>query len=76
MRTTAAERGLVLIADEDSTSRDQLAEVLGAAGYEILQVASGEEALEAARKAEPSIVLLEIHSEGYRATRFAGRFEK
>jgi DNA-binding NarL/FixJ family response regulator len=58
--TTAAERGLVLIADEDSTSRDQLAEVLESAGYEIVQAASGEEALEAARKAKPSIVLLEI----------------
>jgi DNA-binding NarL/FixJ family response regulator len=57
---TAADQGVVLIADEDSTSRDQLADVLEAAGYEIVQVASGEEALEAARKANPSIVLLEI----------------
>ena len=57
---TAADRGVVLIADEDSTSRDQLADVLEAAGYEIVQVASGEEALEAARQAQPSIVLLEI----------------
>lgn len=57
---TAADGGLVLIADEDSSSRDQLADVLEAAGYEILQAATGEEALEAARKANPSIVLLEI----------------
>ena len=57
---TAADGGLVLIADEDSSSRDQLAEVLEAAGYEILQAATGEEALEAARKANPSIVLLEV----------------
>jgi DNA-binding NarL/FixJ family response regulator len=57
---TAADQGVVLIADEDSTSRDQLADVLETAGYEIVQVASGEEALEAARKANPSIVLLEI----------------
>lgn len=60
MGNTAADQGVVLIADEDSTSRDQLADVLEAAGYEIVQVASGEEALEAARKANPSIVLLEI----------------
>jgi DNA-binding NarL/FixJ family response regulator len=58
--TTAADQGVVLIADEDSTSRDQLADVLEAAGYEIVQAASGEEALEAARKSEPSIVLLEV----------------
>jgi DNA-binding NarL/FixJ family response regulator len=49
-----------LIADEDPTSRDQLARVLEAAGYEIMQVASGEEVLEAVREVRPSIVLLEI----------------
>jgi DNA-binding NarL/FixJ family response regulator len=55
-----ASGGLVLIADEDAKSRDDLARVLGAAGYDIIQVASGEEALEAVREAKPSIVLLEI----------------
>jgi DNA-binding NarL/FixJ family response regulator len=49
-----------LIADEDPTSRDQLARVLEAAGYEIMQVASGEEVLQAVREVRPSIVLLEI----------------
>jgi DNA-binding NarL/FixJ family response regulator len=52
--------GLVLIADEDATSRAQLARVLEAAGYEIIQVASGEEALRAISEVRPSIVLLEI----------------
>lgn len=60
LATSAAERGLVLIADEDSSARDQLARVLETAGYEIVQVASGEEALQAVKKAKPSIVLLEI----------------
>ena len=49
-----------MIADEDPTSRDQLARVLEAAGYEIMQVASGEEVLQAVREVRPSIVLLEI----------------
>jgi DNA-binding NarL/FixJ family response regulator len=49
-----------LIADEDATSRDALARVLEAAGYEIMQVESGEEALQAVREFSPSIVLLEI----------------
>jgi DNA-binding NarL/FixJ family response regulator len=49
-----------LIADEDPTSRDHLARVLEAAGYEIMQVASGEEVLQAVREVRPSIVLLEI----------------
>ncbi len=52
--------GPVLIADEDEASRDELARVLESAGYEILQVGSGEEALEAVRGFNPSIVLLEI----------------
>jgi DNA-binding NarL/FixJ family response regulator len=49
-----------LIADEDPTSRGDLARVLEAAGYEIRQVASGEEALQAVSEVRPSIVLLEI----------------
>jgi DNA-binding NarL/FixJ family response regulator len=49
-----------LIADEDPASRGHLARVLEAAGYEIMQVASGEEVLEAVREVRPSIVLLEI----------------
>jgi DNA-binding NarL/FixJ family response regulator len=49
-----------VIADEDPASRDQLARVLEAAGYEIVQVASGEEVLRAVREVRPSIVLLEI----------------
>jgi DNA-binding NarL/FixJ family response regulator len=60
LRTTAADRGVVLIADEDSSARDELARVLETAGYEIIQVASGEEALQAVKDAAPSVVLLEI----------------
>jgi DNA-binding NarL/FixJ family response regulator len=56
----SATDGPILIADEDSDSRDDLARVLEAAGYEIIQVASGEEALEAVREKKPSIVLLEV----------------
>jgi DNA-binding NarL/FixJ family response regulator len=56
----SANWGPVLIADEDATSRDELARVLEAAGYEIMQVDSGEEALRAVREHSPSIVLLEI----------------
>jgi DNA-binding NarL/FixJ family response regulator len=56
----SANCGPVLIADEDPTSRDHLARVLESAGYEIVQVESGEEALQAVRDVSPSIVLLEI----------------
>lgn len=60
MAAASASDGPVLIADEDAESRDDLARVLEAAGYDIIQVASGEEALEAVREKKPSIVLLEI----------------
>jgi DNA-binding NarL/FixJ family response regulator len=56
----SADCGPVLIADEDASSRNQLVRVLEAAGYETVQVASGEEALGAVREVKPSIVLLEI----------------
>jgi DNA-binding NarL/FixJ family response regulator len=60
LAAASASDGPVLIADEDAESRDDLARVLEAAGYDIIQVASGEEALEAVREKKPSIVLLEI----------------
>ena len=60
MAAHLASYGPVLIADEDPKSRAQLARVLQTAGYEIVQVSSGEEALEAVRQTHPSIVLLEI----------------
>jgi DNA-binding NarL/FixJ family response regulator len=52
--------GPVLVADEDATSRAQLARVLEAAGYDVTQARSGEEALHAAREVRPCIALLEI----------------
>jgi DNA-binding NarL/FixJ family response regulator len=60
LAAASAKSGLVVIADEDPASRAQLARILEAAGFEILEAASGEEALEAVREASPSIVLLEI----------------
>ena len=60
MASHLASYGPVLIADEGPKSRAQVARVLQRAGYEIVQVASGEEALEAVLQTNPSIVLLEI----------------
>ena len=50
----------VVIADEDEGAREELARQLEAIGYSVVQVASGEQALEAVKEARPSIVLLEI----------------
>jgi DNA-binding NarL/FixJ family response regulator len=52
--------GPVLIADEDDASRARLARLLQANGFNVVQVASGEEALQAVREARPSIALLEV----------------
>lgn len=60
MAAASATFGPVLIADADVASSDDLARVLQGAGYEIIQVASGEDALEAVKERRPSIVLLEI----------------
>jgi DNA-binding NarL/FixJ family response regulator len=52
--------GPVLIADEDEVSRARLAQLLQGNGFNVVQVASGEEALHAVREARPSIALLEV----------------
>jgi DNA-binding NarL/FixJ family response regulator len=57
--------GPVVIADEDAASRSVLASFLEAAGYEVTQVVSGDEALRAARAIAPSVVLLEIPLSGF-----------
>jgi DNA-binding NarL/FixJ family response regulator len=54
------EAGPVLIADEDKTSRTRLAGLLQGNGFSVVDVASGEEALQEVRERRPSIVLLEV----------------
>jgi len=54
----------VLIADGDDQARARLAELLGSAGYEVVQAARGDEALAIARSANPAAVILEIPLEG------------
>jgi DNA-binding NarL/FixJ family response regulator len=51
---------LVLIVDPDQSVRDLAAETLGRAGYSILQVESGEEALAIANRERPRVVVLEV----------------
>jgi DNA-binding NarL/FixJ family response regulator len=51
---------IVLIADEEESSRTLLAAVLRNAGYESLEAESGDEALELARTIPPAAAILEI----------------
>jgi DNA-binding NarL/FixJ family response regulator len=50
----------VLIADTDEAARAELARLLGAAGYEVVHAADGEDALALARERRPSVAILEI----------------
>ena len=56
----SANCGPVVIADEDGTARRELAQLFEAAGFEVVQVGSGEEVLRAVEEATPCVVLLEI----------------
>lgn len=56
----SANCGTVLIADENASSRNELARLFEAAGYEVVQADSGEAALKAVKDVTPSVALLEI----------------
>lgn len=56
----SANYGPVLIADADASAREDIARVFEAAGYDVVQVGSGEEALQAVEEVAPCVALLEI----------------
>jgi DNA-binding NarL/FixJ family response regulator len=56
----SGESTLVLVADRDVRARSQLARVLGAAGFQVAETASGEEALKIARRQAPVLTILEV----------------
>jgi CheY-like chemotaxis protein len=51
---------LVLVVDDESDIRQALAEVLAFEGYEVIDAADGEEALEKVRALHPRLVLLDL----------------
>jgi DNA-binding NarL/FixJ family response regulator len=59
-RRSAAKSTLVLVADGDSRARSQLARVLSAAGFVVVETANGEEALKIARRKVPALTILEV----------------
>jgi DNA-binding NarL/FixJ family response regulator len=69
---SSANCGAVLIADQDGDSRRELSTLFEGAGYRVITVSSGVEALQAAGEIQPTIVLLEIplgHLSGYEVCR-------
>lgn len=55
---------LVLIVEDDPRSMKLARDVLQFAGFETLEVASGEDALAAAHRRPPDVVLMDIHLPG------------
>ncbi len=50
----------ILVADDDARHRKLLTDVLQAAGYAVIAVENGAEAIEQARSAKPSLILMDI----------------
>jgi adenylate cyclase len=62
----------ILIVDDNETNRDILVTRLGVHGYDLVQAADGEEAIEATRKTLPDLILLDVMMpklDGVEATR-------
>jgi CheY-like chemotaxis protein len=50
----------ILVVDDNETNRDILIARLGTHGYDLLQAADGEEAIEVAHSAQPDLILLDV----------------
>jgi CheY-like chemotaxis protein len=55
-----AQKRLVLVADDDPDSREAIAEILHIEGFAVVMAGNGKQALELARAANPSVVLLDL----------------
>jgi DNA-binding response OmpR family regulator len=54
----------VLVVDDDAAFRELVGGILGRAGYRVTEAASGEDALETARRDNPDVVLLDVRLPG------------
>jgi adenylate cyclase len=50
----------ILIVDDSETNRDLLVSRLGPHGFDLVQAADGEEAIETARATRPDLILLDV----------------
>jgi DNA-binding NarL/FixJ family response regulator len=50
----------VLVADEDEKARHELSQLLVGAGYDVIEAATGKEAIRVARERHPSLALIEV----------------
>src|SRR5215218_7186975 len=68
--------GCVLVVDGDHESRAALSEVLERAGYLTQPARTGEEALEAAARQRPALVIMETHLPGASGYEICGEFRE
>jgi two-component system OmpR family response regulator len=54
----------ILVVDDDALFREVVGTILGRAGYQTLEAATGEEALELAERKRPEVVVLDVHLPG------------
>ena len=57
-------KGTVLVADDDHALRETVVEILGLAGYDVLQAADGEEALAVLSQESVDVLLLDLQMPG------------
>ena len=55
---------ILLLADDDINTRTSLADILEEYGYKVIQAATGQEAIEKARREKPDLVLLDTIMSG------------
>jgi DNA-binding NarL/FixJ family response regulator len=60
----AVQRGTILVVDDDKGFRSLMSTLLEGAGYATVEAAGGEEALEAAHRQRPSLVVLDVKLPG------------
>jgi DNA-binding NarL/FixJ family response regulator len=61
---SSTSRGTVLLADNEAAARAVAAGVLRRAGYDVIEVENGDEAIDAARLKLPGVVILEVNLPG------------
>ena len=66
----------ILIADDNEDLRKILAWLLQPRGYDILQAATGSEAIETAIAAQPNLILLDVHLPDMNGTEVARAIKK
>jgi CheY-like chemotaxis protein len=69
-------KGRVLVVDNEASIREMLALVLDSEGYEVEQAADGGEALAAAARVTPDVILLDMKMPGIDGREFAARYRK